>query len=283
MITEAIYLVNKRLILTLSLTGLFFLSTACSCFAQTTVGVSVEDNFVYNCMLRGSHDKNDSWSVWVPEWNQSKWTVTITAIVDSRVTFNLQVLLSNGTIKYYPRQYIDLFSGGSNEHNYMFFVYPNLNASEPIYLSDSKYIINSTTSRTFASGQREINHINFSSTMDYWDVYADKKTGALVELSETYFDLAGTFSLKLTETSIWTVTTQPSIQPTASPTVNPTIRPSTTPIPTSTNITPSPTIPEISAIIFLIAIMLISPVIVSILVAKNRYLKKNNPAEYNLK
>lgn len=153
-LTEAIYLVNKRVILTLSLTGLFFLSTVCSCFSQTTAGVSVEDNFIYNCILRGSHDKNESWSIWVPEWNQSKWAITITAVVDLRITFDLQILLSNGTIQYYPSQYIDLFSGGSNGQNYMFFVYPNLSASDPIYLSDSKYIINSTISRNFIRAER---------------------------------------------------------------------------------------------------------------------------------
>ena len=274
MITEAIYLVNKRLILTLSLTGLFFLSIACSCFAQTTAGVSVDDNFVYDCILQGSHDRNDFWSVWVPEWNQSKWTITITAVVDSRITFNLQVLQSNGTFKYYPSQYIDLFSGGSKEQNYMFFVYPNLNASDPIYLSDSKYIINSTTSRTFASGQREINHINFSSTIDYWDVYLDKKTGALIELSETYLDSAGTFSLKLAETTLWSVTAQPTTQPTTLSTNTPAHPPSITPTSTAINTTPSPTIPEFLTLPLLVTIIIMTS-IAALLFAQ---LRERNPS-----
>jgi hypothetical protein len=251
-------LADKKLSLALLFLVLSFSLIVGFSFAQTSAGVSAGDQFVYDCVLNGSHDKNDYWWVWVPEWNQSKWKITITNVLNSHVTFDLQIQLSNGTIQTFPSQYVDLSSGGSNEQNYMFFVFPNLNSSDPLYLSDNKYIINSTIYRTFASEQREINHINFSSTVAYWDVYLDKKTGALVELSESYLDLAGTFSLKLAETSLWVVSTQQSIQPTTSSTITSFIQPSTTPTPTSTNTAPSPTIPELSVTFLIIMILILS-------------------------
>ena len=246
---------------------LFSLSLAGAAFAQApVVGVSPGDTFTYNCTLTGSHNGSLTWDPWMPERNQSTWKLTVTDVNSTKVTFQLQILLANGTEELFPSQFVDIFSGGANGLNYMFFVGSNLNVGGQVYPGGSAYTVNDTVTRTYVSGQRQTNHVNFASVLDVRDVYIDKTAGVLVEVNATTLDLAGTFTLKLVNSSLWTVSTLPTATPllTSTPAISPTTTPTTTTSPTTTATTtptttaaqPSPTIPEFSSIAVLSIIAL---------------------------
>ena len=197
---------------------------------------------------------------WVPEWNQSKWAITITAVVDLRITFRSP----GSTIQWHnpilSQPIFDLFSGGSNGQNYMFFVYPSLSASDPFVSPTANGLLTRPSQEPSHPGR--INHINFSSTISYWDVFLDKKTGSLIELSETYLDSAGTFNLKLAETSLWSVTAQPDNTTNDTAYKYFTNQPSISPTPTVMNTTPSPTIPEFLTLPLLVTIIIMTSIAV---------------------
>ena len=97
------------------------LSFAGLAFAQVTVvGVSNADKFSYKCVLLGSHNLSSYWPDWAPERNQSSWDVTVVSVNNSRISYNLEINLTNGTQERFLTQYLDLFSGGSNGQNYCF-------------------------------------------------------------------------------------------------------------------------------------------------------------------
>ncbi len=233
-------------------------------FAQSpSVGVTEGDKATYNCILQGSHDQSLSWEPWMLERNQSTWEVTVTNVADTKVTYQLRILLANGTEETFPSQFVDLYSGGSNGPNYMIFVQANLNAGDSIYPGGTPYVVNDTTTRTYPSGQRTTNHVNFHSPLDYRDVYLDKTTGVMVELTYTYLDLAGTFNLKLIYSSIWVVSPSPTSTPTASSSPSASISPS---------LTPTASIPEFSSITTLSIIVLAGLIVIAIL-RKNSVLR----------
>lgn len=188
----------------------FCLSFAGAAIAQIQVGVSVGDTLAYNCTMLGTHNESMTWEPWMLERNQSRWEITVTEIASSRVTFELHIFLANGTEENFPSLYVDLYSGGSNGPNYMFVIAANLNVNEEVYAGGTNFIVNETIMRNYAGGQRATNHINFVSALDYRDAYNDKTTGALVEFTATYLDLAGTFNLKLISSSLWNVPEFPS-------------------------------------------------------------------------
>ena len=194
---------NIRHVFSCLLFCLFFVEVA---FAQTQVGVSVGDMFTYDCLLLGTRDESSGWELWMPERNQSRWEVMVTQVAGTRVTFQLKILLANGTEENLPSQFVDLFSGGSNGPNYMFMVSSNLNVSDRVFVGGGvDYIVNETVARDYEGEERVTNRINFASAFDYRDAYNDKTTGALVELTATHRDLAGTFSLRLIDSSVWIV------------------------------------------------------------------------------
>ncbi len=56
----------------------------------------------------------------------------------------------------------------------------NLNVGDP--LPTVQLTINDTLVRAYSSGERETNHVSWSSTEDWGDCYFDKKTGVLLEI-----------------------------------------------------------------------------------------------------
>jgi hypothetical protein len=248
-----------------------YLSFAGLAFAQVTVaGVSKADKFSYKCVLLGSHNQSSYWPDWVPERNQSSWYVTVVDINNSRISYDLEILLVNGTKESFLTQYLDLFSGGSNGQNYLFFVPANVNSGVRVYPGSDTYFVNDTVTRNYASGQRETNHVVFSSAAAQWNEYFDRQTGVMVELSETSVDGNGTFSLKLTDSSIWLVSIT-SASPSTSPSTSASISPSTSSSPSPsasaspTNASPSPSIPEfpLAAISLLVMIAVLIAIVVS--------------------
>ena len=61
----------------------------------------------------------------------------------------------------------------------------NLEVGNP--LPTVELAVEETLIRIYPSGEREINHVSWNSTLDYGDCYFDKKTGMLVELNRTHF------------------------------------------------------------------------------------------------
>ncbi len=190
---------------------------------QSQVGVKVGDTFTYRCTLLGTHNTSLSWDLWVPDRNGSRWEVTVTNIEGTRVTFQLQILLANSTEELFPSQWVDVYSGGSNGPNYMFFVAPNLSTGTQVYPGGANYFVNDTLTKDYASGARITNHVNFASPLDYRDSYNDKATGVLVEFKATYLDLFGSVNLKLVNSSLWIVSTSPTTSPTTSVQTSPPI------------------------------------------------------------
>ena len=228
-------------------------------FGQSqSVGVSVGDKFTYVCTLTGTHNESLSWDPWMPENNQSTWQIIITDINATKITYQLQIFLANGTDETFPSQFLDVYSGGSNGLNYVFFVAANLNVNDMVYPGGPTYFVNDSVTRDYASGLRSINHISFNTALDFRNAYCDKLTGVMVEFTATYLDLTGTFSLNLIYSSIWTVSTSPT--PTLTGTITPansiTATPTSSVTPITTTSQPSPTIPEFPSLAILSAIAL---------------------------
>ena len=112
----------------------------------------------------------------------------------------------------------------------MFFASSNLTLGARVYPGSDTYFVNETATRSYSSGQRETEQVSFVAPSATWNVYFDKETGVMVELSETSMDGNGTFSLKLTDSSIWSVSTtatSPSISPSTFPSISQSTSPST--------------------------------------------------------
>jgi len=269
-----------------------YLSFAGLAFAQVTVaGVSKADSFSYKCVLNGSHNPSSYWPDWLPERNQSSWDVTVVDVNDSRISYELQILLVNGTKESFLTQYLDLFSGGSNGQNYLFFVPSSLNLGARVYPGSDTYFVNNTVTRSYASEQRETNHVSFSSASALWNMYFDKKTGVMVELSQTSIDGVGTFSLKITNSSAWLVSnapTSPSASLSTSPTTLQSTPPSTSPSmspststsasPSTTNSSPSPLVPEFPSAAILVLAM--SATLTAIVVLKRQTMNKKRQSRH---
>ncbi len=101
---------------------LFLLSFGVPFARPQTVGVSIGGKFTYSYVLAGTHDKSLTWDPWMLELNQSRWELTITNVNGTRITYQLKIFFSNGTEQDFPSLLMDVFSGGSNGPNYMFFI-----------------------------------------------------------------------------------------------------------------------------------------------------------------
>jgi hypothetical protein len=293
----------KKIALLLLLALSFSVSLAGMVNSQTPVaGVASGDKFSYRYTLTGTHNRSLSWDPWMPELNQSIWEITVTSVNGSRINYQLQINLENGTVETSPSLYIDLFSGGSNGVNYLFFVGSNLNVGSAAFPGGVDLVVNDSITSNYPSGSRLTNHISFTSLLDFRNALNDKVTGVLVEFTATYSDLAGTFKLSLTYSSLWTASPSPTptpsttptttIIPTPKPTTNPSATPTTTPAatptstltpstsptinPTSTPIStqPSPTVPEFSSTVILYGAVIAGLCSVATLLKKTNFTRE---------
>ena len=226
-----------------------------STFAQFEglAGVSVGDRLTYsNSYIWTSTNPGDITPGYLFALNQSQVKITVQTVTGSTIQHDDVWTYRNGTIMP-PVNTIDEV----NSHltpNTIFFYAANLSVGGLLFpgATDLPFIINGTTFRSYAGNVvRETNHISVNNTGIEGDVYSfmnlyfDKQTGVLVEyyLTTVYTNLPSqtvTQHLVLTDSSIWTVSTNidssPSPSPTSSSNSNQTPAPSST---ASTNSTGS--------------------------------------------
>ena len=191
--------------------------------AQTrTVTVTMGNTFKYN--TTGSWSSNDpsfTPPTSVENLNKTEWMqVAVTAISGTNITGQLTTLFKNGT-EITSDGWIDIETG-NNENMTTLFISANLIAGDSMYTSPpfDTEIINETVSRTYPSGTRDTNHVNMTSASTSIlgnnlsvtnNIYWDKSTGVLVELSAEESNQTGTYmttwseDMQISNSNVWTV------------------------------------------------------------------------------
>jgi hypothetical protein len=195
---------------------LFALVAAAS--AQTrAVGVSVGDTFKYSYSTSwSSNDSTATPSQSLIDLNGSQLQVDITAISGTNITAKVTGLYKNGS-KTTEDGWIDVNTGEGNFTP--FIISANLAAGDSIYSSSdySAMIINETATKTYSSSvTRDTNHLNMSEPVieglsGQSDMYWDKSTGVLVEMSTETVNQTATYTTtssldaQIISSSVWTV------------------------------------------------------------------------------
>lgn len=211
-----------------------------SALAQTRVpGVAVGDSFKYTYMLdmNVSGTQNvfpDFLQALIDEAKSIDWVqIDIKEVSGSTVTTEMLMQFKNGT----QQSTIDTTDVSTGQGNLtMFLVAANLNPNDKIYQGNNDEIINQTITRTYSSGTRQVNHENIIMNYDVpqdelagfgitgplqqtnsQDIYWDKQTGALVEMSYSMVTRSDqvnadiSVNVALVESNVFTVPEFPSI------------------------------------------------------------------------
>jgi hypothetical protein len=205
-----------------------------------TIGVAKGNKFTSEFEVHGTHTDGVYWAVWMPDENQSDWIVTVTSTSSQQVSTQLQVIYANGTAEEPSTMIINMNDGScSSVSNYLFIVNSDLNVGGTLYPTGLAYPVDQVVSRAYGNGQRNTIHFGIPSAGETIDAYSDQQTGALVQLTDTYYDGSGYAELTLIDSNVWSVQG-------ASPLTSLTrfSSTSTTPSP-ETTATPTPTAPEI--------------------------------------
>jgi len=186
-----------------------------------TPGVNVGDTFTYG---NGSFNwySNDPSATPPTEWkdlNQTDWfLVSVENVVGTNVTGSFLSHFSNGT-ETTEGGWVDVDTGDDGNMS-LFFISANLDSGDSIYSSGeySTWMINETIPKTYLGGPRDTNHLNITMEMSEppfyvylsWDVYWDRTTGVLVEMSMSsnqtmIYTTAWSFSIELTESNKWVI------------------------------------------------------------------------------
>jgi hypothetical protein len=201
-------------------------------------GVSVGNSFKYTYTLDLNMDSSQAiqpelFQTLVDQAKSIDWTqITITSVSGSAVTAQMVMRFKNGT----QQSSIGVTDVATGEGNLtMFLIAANLNANNQINQgSDEK--INETTTKTYPSGSRQINHESL--TMDYTvsqeelsafnltgplqqsntqNIYWDRQTGSLVEMSykmltrSTQVNAEMNLDVMLVESNVYTVPEYPFV------------------------------------------------------------------------
>ncbi len=173
---------------------------------NVSVGVAKGDKFTYQYAAYGNNTDRYIWIVWMPDQNQSRWDITVTAVSGSTVTYTLQVDLPNGTKLSPASQTIDVNNGQiTSGDNYLFFVGSNLSVNDQIFPNGYALTIDQTVTRSYLNEQRPAIHFGFPTSGETFEAFSDRQTGALVDLNDTYYDGNRSVSLTLIYSSVWTV------------------------------------------------------------------------------
>jgi hypothetical protein len=200
--------------------------------AQTrTVGVTVSNTFKYNTATSWiSDDPSATPPSSLVGINSTQWVeLSITAISGTNITGQTTTLYKNGT-KITEGGWVDV-NTGDGENLTVLIISANLAPGDSVYTSspyNTTLIINETTSRTYQGGARDTNHINVTSASTSSqgnlslanNIYWDKSTGVLVELSTVESNQTGTYTTKwsedvqISDSNVWTVPEFPNWTPT---------------------------------------------------------------------
>ena len=159
--------------------------------------------------------------------------ITITDVSGSSVTSQTVMQFKNGT-QQSSTSATNVATGQGNLT--MFLVAANLNTNDQIYVGNNNEIINETITRTYPSGQREVNHeliimeynvsqeeltgFNILGSLQQnnsQDIYWDKQSGSLVEMSykmvtrSEQVNATISVNVELVESSLYTIPEFPSI------------------------------------------------------------------------
>lgn len=186
-------------------------------------GVDAGDWFMYGD-ITGSWSSDDPNAI-IPDYatNETEWAdLTITSVVDTNVTSQMEVRYKNGTSEFIDG-WIDVDTG-DNDKLGLWLIARNLDAGSPLYTSGSysTWIINETITRSYPplDGDRSTNHLNL--TMEYSllpllyvyyseNRYWDRSSGIQVEWSqESIIEVEGnqtswSFSVRITDTTVWVI------------------------------------------------------------------------------
>jgi hypothetical protein len=265
---EAINMKTKLIAISMAL--LFLLVVEGIAFAQTAnVGVAKGETFDYSYSIQWS--SNDPTAVMPSSYaelnNTQTIQFTVTDISNAQISLEKTTTFKNGT-QTSENGYININTGDIEINYGMVIVGSGLNVGDKLYPVGGHAIVNSTTTRTYPSGQRETNYyISQTGTPDnlvQLEIYYDKLVGAAVnyywentETSDNY-TTSTTETLTSTNANVWVVANNPI----ATTSVN-------TPIYTSGHM-PTKSAVISSPIIWIIIAVIIIVVIVPILVLSLR-------------
>jgi hypothetical protein len=152
-----------------------------SVHAQSSAGVSQGNSFKYDF---SAHFSAANATETVPpqliEDNATQWLrLTVTSVSNTTVNYVMLQHFKNGT-EVSTSDQTDVATGSGG----FIIVGANLALYDPLFPTvASPAIVNETITRTYSSGQRQINHASWNETdySAYLDLYFDQKTGLPVE------------------------------------------------------------------------------------------------------
>lgn len=210
-------------------TTLSFAAFASSVGEERKVGVEVGDWGIYG-------DINVTWSSNDPKFepdislilaNNTVWFKHVVTNIMSTVIYFRNVTHFRDAPESTNNVWIDVEVGQGN--GTLMFVSAGLNAGDPLYEGTAEPVfINETLSRTYAGVEREVNHLNLTTSYRIdtdvpqdiqisLNYYWDKITGILAERQGSYVNQTGNYltswykSDGLVETSLWSSGTTPPV------------------------------------------------------------------------
>jgi hypothetical protein len=208
---------NSRIVLFSLIATFLLLALVVPALAQTrTVGVSVGNTFTYGVTVRwSSNDSTATLPSNLVDINNTQWAkFTITAISGTNITGQTTAHYKNGT-ETTMGVWKDVNTGSGNMS--VFVISANLTSGDSWYNSSSitSVTINETVPRTYSGVDRDINHLNLTSSSggqnESLNFYWDKSTGVLVEELQQITNQTGAYTttssvdIQITSSDVWTV------------------------------------------------------------------------------
>lgn len=177
-----------------------------------TLGVNEGDFFYYE-MYAVFTSSNPNRAIEVPafEQNNSDWVrIDITEVSGSVIYQIYTIYFDNKTEKFELKTDLDVSNADSSFSDLGIPIcVANLEVGDT--LSTVQLKVKETLIRTYPNGDRETNHVSWSTNNDYGDCYFDKKTGMLVELNRTHLYINSITDeiikkvdiVKMTNSSFW--------------------------------------------------------------------------------
>ncbi len=276
----------KTKLITISMTLLFLLMVEGVVFAQTAnVGVAKGETFDYSYSLQwSSTDPTAVMPSTYAELNNTQTIqFTVTDISNAQINLGKTTTFKNGT-QTSENGYINLNTGDIEINYGTVIVGSGLKVGDKLYPAGGHSIINSTTTRTYPSGQRETNYY-FTQTgtpdnLVKLEIYYDKLVGAAVnyywESTETSnnYTTSTTETLTSTNANVWAVANNPI----STTSVNTPIYTSGH-MPTKSTVISGPIIWIIIVVIIIIIVVLVSVLVLTLRGRRPKAKHKNETQE----
>jgi hypothetical protein len=226
-----------------------------SVYAQGQWGVTQGDTFTYSMhgSFSSSGDQTNS-QYFLPANDVEYYKITITDVSSTSLHTQETMHFKNGTEKI-QTGYTDPEGSGNGMFS-GYFTKTNLNINDEIHHGNLVMKVTETTTRSFPSGLREINHAVGEFGNQYHDFYYDKLTGVPVSFTLTQFfgdgkSQQGQIIAVLQDSSLWSVSESASPSP-------------------SDSLSPSPSIPEFSSTILIITFLIIATLLETVVIKRKQ-------------